>query len=68
MKREQKRPDAEREETSHAGVMQVLQSKEEIRSYYNQIARVYDLLAERTEDPMRWAGFELLGPTHGREG
>lgn len=65
MKREQNQPDAEREESSHPGVLRVLQSKEEIRSYYNKIARVYDLLAERTEDPMRWAGFELLDPKPG---
>ena len=65
MKPEQKQPDTGRQETAHPEVLRVLQSKEEIRSYYNKIARAYDLLAERTEDPMRWAGFELLSPRPG---
>lgn len=42
------------------GVLRVLQSKDEIRAYYNKIARVYDLLAERSEAPMRAAGLQAL--------
>ena len=62
---ENNQPEASHEKHSSTGVMRVLQSKDEIRSYYNKIARVYDLLAERTEDPMRWAGFEMLAPQPG---
>ena len=46
-------------------VLRVLQTKEEIRAFYNKIARVYDLLAERSEQPMRAAGLEKLHPRQG---
>ena len=49
-----------RRDPGQPGVLRVLQSKEEIRAYYNKIARVYDLLAERSEAPMRAAGLRLL--------
>jgi ubiquinone/menaquinone biosynthesis C-methylase UbiE len=42
------------------GVLRVLQSKAETKSFYNKIANVYDLLAEHSEQPMREAGLELL--------
>jgi demethylmenaquinone methyltransferase/2-methoxy-6-polyprenyl-1,4-benzoquinol methylase len=42
------------------GVLRVLQSKRETRSYYNKIAAVYDLLAEGSERPMREAGLKKL--------
>jgi len=41
-------------------VLRVLKTKEKVKAYYNKIARVYDLLAERTERPMRELGLELL--------
>jgi len=41
-------------------VLPVLQSKEETKAFYNKIAGVYDLLAERSEKPMREAGFRKL--------
>ena len=47
------------------GVLPVLQSKDETKAFYNKIARVYDLLAERSEQPMRDAGFERLAPQPG---
>jgi demethylmenaquinone methyltransferase/2-methoxy-6-polyprenyl-1,4-benzoquinol methylase len=46
--------------TSHASVLRVLQSKDQTRAFYNKISRVYDLLSERSEAPMRKAGLELL--------
>lgn len=46
-------------------VLRVLQSKEETREFYNKIARVYDLLAERSEQPMRAAGLQKLHPRQG---
>lgn len=42
------------------GVLRVLQSKEETKAFYNKIAGVYDLLAERSEQPLRDAGLEKL--------
>ena len=42
-------------------VLRVLQSKEETRAYYDKISAVYDLLAERSEGPVRQAGVEKLG-------
>ncbi len=46
-------------------VLPVLQSKEETQAFYNKIARVYDLLAERSEQPMRAAGLKKLHPRQG---
>jgi len=45
---------------SQPGVLPVFQSKDETRAYYNKIAKVYDLLAERSEQPMREVGLEKL--------
>jgi demethylmenaquinone methyltransferase/2-methoxy-6-polyprenyl-1,4-benzoquinol methylase len=42
------------------GVLRVFQSKQETRHFYNKIARVYDLLAEHSERPMREKGLDLL--------
>ncbi len=41
-------------------VLPVLTSKAETRAFYNKISRVYDLLAEHTEQPIRQAGLDLL--------
>lgn len=41
-------------------ILRVFQSKEEIKAFYNKIAGVYDLLSERSEQPMRAAGLEKL--------
>jgi demethylmenaquinone methyltransferase/2-methoxy-6-polyprenyl-1,4-benzoquinol methylase len=46
--------------SSEPEILRVLQSKEETKSFYNKIARVYDLLAEHTEQPMREGGLKLL--------
>jgi len=43
-----------------ASVLRVFQSKDQTRAFYNKISRVYDLLSERSEAPMRTAGLELL--------
>ncbi len=47
------------------GVLRVLQSKSETKAFYDKIARVYDLLAEISERPMREAGLRLLAATPG---
>lgn len=47
------------------GVSRVLQSKVERKAFYNKIAKVYDLLAERSEQPMRDAGLALLAVAPG---
>jgi len=48
-----------------AGVLPVLQSKEEIKAFYNKIAKVYDLLAEHSEETMRERGISVLDPQPG---
>lgn len=48
------------EEQVNSDILPVLQSSQEIRSYYNKIARIYDLMAERSEEPMRRVGIEKL--------
>lgn len=47
------------------GVLRVLQSKDERKAYYDKLAGVYDLLAERSEQPMRDLGLEMLAPKSG---
>jgi ubiquinone/menaquinone biosynthesis C-methylase UbiE len=42
------------------GVLRVLQTKDETRAFYDKIARVYDLLAEHSEGPVRRVGLEML--------
>lgn len=46
-------------------ILRVLQSKEETQAYYNKIARFYDALAERTEQPMRELGLRKLAAQAG---
>ena len=46
-------------------ILPVLRSKEETRRYYDKIARVYDILSERAEEPMRRKGLQLLAPQPG---
>jgi ubiquinone/menaquinone biosynthesis C-methylase UbiE len=45
---------------THAAPLRVFQSKDQTRAFYNKISRVYDLLSDRSEAPMRRAGLELL--------
>jgi len=47
------------------GVLRVLQSREETRAFYNKIAKVYDLLSERSEQPVRRAGLKMLNARPG---
>jgi demethylmenaquinone methyltransferase/2-methoxy-6-polyprenyl-1,4-benzoquinol methylase len=44
----------------HPLPLRVFQTKDQTRAFYNKISRVYDLLSERSEAPMRKAGMELL--------
>jgi len=44
------------------GVLRVLQAKSETKAFYNKIAKVYDLLSEHSERPMREAGIRMLAP------
>jgi demethylmenaquinone methyltransferase/2-methoxy-6-polyprenyl-1,4-benzoquinol methylase len=51
--------------SSDLPILRVLQSKQQTRAFYNKISRVYDLLSERSETPMRRAGVVLLKPVAG---
>jgi demethylmenaquinone methyltransferase/2-methoxy-6-polyprenyl-1,4-benzoquinol methylase len=42
------------------GVLPVFQTRAQTRAFYDKISRVYDLLAEHTEAPVRRRGIELL--------
>ena len=48
------------------GVLRVLQTKEETKAFYNKIAKVYDFLAERSEEPVRKVGLEMLSAQVGQ--
>lgn len=52
-------------ESAYPSVLRVFQSKDQTKAFYNKISRVYDLLSERSEAPMRKAGLLLLGPKPG---
>jgi ubiquinone/menaquinone biosynthesis C-methylase UbiE len=47
------------------GVLRVLQTKSETKAFYDKITKVYDLLAEHSERPMREAGLRLLAAAPG---
>jgi ubiquinone/menaquinone biosynthesis C-methylase UbiE len=51
-------------ENEHS-IARVLQTKSETKAFYNKIAKVYDLLAEHSEQPMREAALQLLAPAPG---
>jgi hypothetical protein len=42
------------------GVLRVFQSKDSTKAFYNKIAKVYDLLSEEAEKPMRETGLKKL--------
>ena len=46
-------------------VLRVFQTKSETKAFYDKIARVYDVLAEQSERPMREAGIRSLAPGPG---
>jgi demethylmenaquinone methyltransferase/2-methoxy-6-polyprenyl-1,4-benzoquinol methylase len=43
-----------------AKVLRVLTTRDETRAFYNKIAKVYDLLSEKSEEPIRRYGLETL--------
>jgi len=47
------------------GVQRVFQTREQRRAFYDKISRVYDLLADHSEAPMRERGLELLAARRG---
>jgi ubiquinone/menaquinone biosynthesis C-methylase UbiE len=47
------------------GIARVLQTKSETQAFYNKIAKVYDLLAEHSEQPMREIALQMLAPAPG---
>lgn len=52
-------------DTRQKEILRVLQSKEETRTFYDRIAKCYDLLSEHTERPLRKAGLNLLAASAG---
>jgi ubiquinone/menaquinone biosynthesis C-methylase UbiE len=46
-------------------VLRVFQSKDSAKAFYNKIAKVYDLLSEESENPMREAGLRKLAARPG---
>jgi ubiquinone/menaquinone biosynthesis C-methylase UbiE len=54
-----------RSSDSGSDIARVLQTKSETKAFYNKIAGVYDLLAERSEQPMRGVALEMLAPAPG---
>jgi len=45
---------------SSAGILRVSRTKSQAKVFYNRISRVYDLLADRNEGPIRNAALDLL--------
>ncbi len=46
-------------------ILRVFQSRKETRAYYDKISKVYDLLAEKSEGPVRAAGLKELAAKSG---
>ncbi len=56
-------PNSKKSEDSQpheSDVLRVFQTKEQVKAFYNKIAKVYDLLAEHSEQPMREKGLAKL--------
>lgn len=53
------------QELQQPGVLRVLRTRDEARAFYSKIARVYDLLSENSEEPMRRVGVEMLDARDG---
>lgn len=58
--REGKRGDRAGQPDAQSSIQRVLQTRAETRAFYNKMSRVYDLLAERSEAPLRAKGLEML--------
>ena len=56
---------SDRSPDSECGIARVLQTKSETKAFYNKIARVYDLLAEHSEQPMREIAMKMLASAPG---
>jgi demethylmenaquinone methyltransferase/2-methoxy-6-polyprenyl-1,4-benzoquinol methylase len=52
---------------SQPEVLRVLQTKGETKAFYNKISKVYDLLADQSEEPVRRAGLEQLSARPGEK-
>lgn len=46
-------------------ILRVFQTRKETRAFYDRISRFYDLMAERSERPLRSAGMKKLVPAPG---
>ncbi len=49
------------------GVLRVFGSRAETKAFYDKIAKVYDLLAEHSEGPVRERGLAMLGAREGEK-
>jgi demethylmenaquinone methyltransferase/2-methoxy-6-polyprenyl-1,4-benzoquinol methylase len=52
---------------SQPEVLRVLQTKSETKAFYNKISKVYDLLADQSEEPVRREGLEKLNARLGEK-
>ena len=50
-----------------SGVLRVLTSKAETRAFYDKIARIYDVMSESTEGPLKQQGLEKLAARPGEK-
>lgn len=60
-------PSASCQEGAQPEMLRVLQTKDETKAFYNKISRVYDLLADKSEQPVRQAGLEKLNAQRGEK-
>jgi demethylmenaquinone methyltransferase/2-methoxy-6-polyprenyl-1,4-benzoquinol methylase len=52
---------------SQPGVLRVFNSREETKHYYDKIAKIYDVMADRSEAPVRQAALDLLAARPGEK-
>ncbi|MCX5644422.1 MAG: class I SAM-dependent methyltransferase [Phycisphaerae bacterium] len=56
---------SDRSPDSECDIARILQTKSETKAFYNKIAKVYDLLAEHSEQPMREIAMKMLASEPG---
>jgi demethylmenaquinone methyltransferase/2-methoxy-6-polyprenyl-1,4-benzoquinol methylase len=54
-------------DNAQPGVLRVFQSRSETRAFYDKISKVYDILAEHSEEPVRRAGLTKLAAQAGEK-
>jgi len=67
MKSKHEKPPLNKAGNRQDAILPVFQTKDETRAFYNKISKVYDLLSDRSEAPVRNAALKKLHPASGEK-